>query len=259
MSTIPKKRSSLPPASSQFAQPIPGNGSTDSGSAARRRVDISQHFVALANRIIALRRSEQAERETPGFGNGTITKPIGKSIGVASCSSKGGASTVAANLAIATSAAVDGEVLLIEASPRRRSRRPGWAELIRGESEMDNVLVDSDVAGLARLHAGTEAGPMLVDPERVKNVVKQLKTRFEFIFIDLPCANELTQCYPIASALDGVLLVVHANRVSTTNAQRATKELEQAGAHLVGVVLNRKRRCAPKFLRRLLPFLSEPE
>jgi Mrp family chromosome partitioning ATPase len=69
-------------------------------------------------------------------------------------------------------------------------------------------------------------------------------------------ANDLSGCIPVASVLDGVLLVIAAGKVPAAKAVAAKRQLELARAHVIGVVLNKKRFYVPRFLRCLIPFAN---
>jgi len=60
------------------------------------------------------------------------------------------------------------------------------------------------------------------------------------ILFDLPLANELTCCFALASRLDGVLLVVEAERVPRQKALRAKRGLDQAKVNILGAVYNKQ-------------------
>lgn len=197
-----------------------------------------RHFRSIATRLLALRE--------PG---------VSKTIGVASCGHKEGNSTVASNLAVALSHAVEGEVLLIDCvDPVRRALGPGWFDLVFGNADLVDVVRSTDTPRLFAMSAGAllEMGDGTYNRNRLSNICQMLKEHFEFVIFDLPCADQMTGCFPIASVLDGVLLNIKSAKVNSAKAIRVQKELKIHGAHVLGAVLNHTQSYVPSFLRAML-------
>ncbi|MCA9151342.1 MAG: CpsD/CapB family tyrosine-protein kinase [Planctomycetales bacterium] len=249
MSTTPLDKSTPLRNSVAAEHSVTRQPATTAAASAKNRARATDQFVALASRILSLR--------------GDATEA--KSLGVTSCTASEGTSTVATQLSIALAAAGTGRVLLVELpnliAPGRVARRKaeaGWAELILGDVDVEDVTRATQAQGVWRMAAGDvkQLGTLGVDAHRLSTMIRELKEHFEFVVFDLPEANELTGCLPLASVLDGVILVVQQGRVSSDKALRAKLELEQANAQLIGVVLNKTRSYAPRLLYRLLPFLK---
>jgi Mrp family chromosome partitioning ATPase len=65
-----------------------------------------------------------------------------------------------------------------------------------------------------------------------------LGRRFPRVIVDSPPAVPVADPSILAGKVDGVLLVVRAGRTSADDAVRARRNLADAGARIVGVVLN---------------------
>ena len=52
--------------------------------------------------------------------------------------------------------------------------------------------------------------------------------------------------------MDGVILVVEAERTKSEVLRRIAKELESDSIHILGVVLNKKKKYVPDFIERFL-------
>jgi protein-tyrosine kinase len=199
-----------------------------------------RQFRSLASRIISLRGD-------------VLTN---KTIGVASCSRNEGNSTVASNLAVAINAAVQGEVLLVDCvepskSQSKRRNHVGWFDFVFGEAELLDIIQSTDCPKLSVISAGL---PIWHDGatysrDRLTNVVQLLKERFEFVVFDLPCADDMTGCMPIAGVLDGVILNLKSGRSNSSKASRIQRDFQLEGAHVVGVVLNQTQSHVPRLLR----------
>jgi len=208
-----------------------------------RQVTPGRHFHALASRLLSL-RSDSNEHKT---------------IGITSCSHGEGTSTVASNLAVAINNAISGEVLLVDCvEPRqtlsKKTINPGWIDLVFRDADLPDVVRPTDVPRLNVIGSGLplERGAGTYGREQLLNVVQLLKERFEFVFFDLPCGDEMTGCIPIASVLDGVLLNVKAGKISSLKAGRLQRELQVHNANVLGVVLNQTHSYVPGFLKSLI-------
>lgn len=80
----------------------------------------------------------------------------------------------------------------------------------------------------------------------------QLKAKFDFVLFDAAPLLEFPDSYALAPHVDGIILVVEADRTPIDDALKARRELERAGGHVLGVVLNRQRDYTPPFLKRFL-------
>ena len=69
---------------------------------------------------------------------------------------------------------------------------------------------------------------------------------------DMPAAGRLGFLVRLASLVDGVLLVVEAERVRWEVARRPIEQLTRANVHLLGAVLNKRRQHVPNWLYRTL-------
>lgn len=194
---------------------------------------------------------------------GGSSLPAGlRTIGITSCSGGEGVTSVAMNLAVVAAEAQLGRVLLVDANvenpslPRHflQCRQKGVTDLLAGDAECDACIWESPVENLFLLAAGSGAAAPVprCDADVLGRIVDRLKESFGLTIFDLPPAHELSACFPLASQLDGVLLVVEAERVRSAAALRARQQLEDAQVPLLGVVFNKRRRYLPNWLYRLL-------
>lgn len=195
---------------------------------------LSGHYEALYRRVRFPRAGEAAPH----------------TVGVTSSLEGEGVSTVAINLAI--SAAAGGcRTLLVDAnfvspSIARRLRlapRPGLADLLGADAEFDECIYAAQIERLHVLPAGPtmEAGAADVDWSRLEEVARRAAADYDLVVFDLPPAQDLSSCLTVAAMLDGVLLVVEAERTAGDAALRSKRRLAAAGAKLLGVILNKGR------------------
>jgi Mrp family chromosome partitioning ATPase len=92
----------------------------------------------------------------------------------------------------------------------------------------------------------------VIDCEAVAGAVAQVMEQFDFVIIDLPPVNRYADAAILAPKVDGVILVVEADRTPVVDAESAKKSLDRVGARIFGVVLNRRRLYVPATLQALL-------
>ncbi len=193
----------------------------------------------------------------PAAGSG---RPL-RTLGVTSCHSGEGVSTVAAHLALAAAGMGEPQVLLVDANFARPCvprifgirGRPGLAELLHDHCTLPEVLQPSPAANLQLLPAGKPATGIsrTYAAAGLPGLLKELAADFELVVVDLPAASQAPGLR-LARLLDGVLLVVEAERVQREFARRVCGLLRRAGARPVGVALNKWRQRVPDWLHRAM-------
>lgn len=183
----------------------------------------------------------------PWHGNGSKS-PLG-TLGITSSCGGEGVSTVAGQLAETAASAGMGHVLLVDANHVRPSvhRRfevslaPGWNEVLADAGQLSTAVQPSSVANLSVIAAGgLGSGPALPsDQDALSDLLEALKADFDLVVFDMAAVGEASCAAPLAGLLDGVLLVVEAERVPWEVAQQATQLLTRNNGRLLGAVLNK--------------------
>lgn len=87
-------------------------------------------------------------------------------------------------------------------------------------------------------------GPIPENPVRsledmgLAGLVGELRRERDVVLLDVPSYGEGRESLTLLRSCDGVLLVVHAVHTARNAAREASESLTEAGARLVGVVLN---------------------
>lgn len=183
-----------------------------------------------------------------------------RSLMVAGCRASTGATTTAAVLARTLAEGNRHRVLLIDANFRTPaldmvfdvSNRSGLYDLLFDGGHPDPPIHETRWANLFLLTAGrAPASPEAVfEDKRIGQLLADLKHKFDFVILDSAPVLEFPDTYGLAPEVDGVVLVVEADRTPVHDAQQARRDLELAGARLIGAVLNRERDYIPGVLRR---------
>jgi Mrp family chromosome partitioning ATPase len=131
---------------------------------------------------------------------------------------------------------------------------PGWAEVLLHGKEPLSRIRSSFVANLSVLAAGELNGEAAraFDAGKLSELIDALKEQFELVVFDMPAAGRLGFLLRLAGLVDGVLLVVEAERVRWEVARRAIEQLTRDDVRLLGAVLNKRRQHVPDWLYRTL-------
>jgi capsular exopolysaccharide synthesis family protein len=159
-----------------------------------------------------------------------------------------GKTTVASNLAVVLSQAGN-RVVLVDGDLRApRVDRIFAVDKSRGLT--DNLAGDSlDVTlqqvspHLTVLVAGrTPENPSdLLSGKRMRAVLDELRLRFDYVVVDSAPVLSVSDGLTIAQYVDGVVVVARSSRTTVGPLDQALTMLEQVGAPVLGVVLNRVR------------------
>lgn len=79
-----------------------------------------------------------------------------------------------------------------------------------------------------------------------------VKREYDYVIIDCPAMNRSSSAAVIASKADAVVLVVEAERIRHEVIQRSIATMEDLGANILGVVLNKRRYPIPGFIYKML-------
>jgi Mrp family chromosome partitioning ATPase len=194
-------------------------------------------LLAYFQRLVEVLRTRRAE-------SGNVLQVIG----VTSCGPGEGVSTVAMNLATVAAQLLEVQVVLLDAHALRPSldrtmgisRSPGLGDYLSGTTSLSDCLCGTWLEHLTVLPVGAEHthGPGPQGLSRLRALFSELRRDFEFVVVDLPPLTEPGGWLSMAGDLDGVLLIVSADRINGPETRRAADWLRRAGVHLLGAVLN---------------------
>lgn len=139
-------------------------------------------------------------------------------------------------------------VLVVDADLRRprlhkalgvREQR-GLTNVLLGDVEADAVIRKTRVENLWVLPSGpVPPNPAeLLDGSRFRKLLAELAERFDRVLIDSPPAVPVTDPMILATAVDGVILVVRHAQTSREAVRRAAKGILDVGGRIIGVMLN---------------------
>lgn len=204
-------------------------------------------------------RSEEYQRIVQGL-LGLSEKDRSQVILVVSAVQGEGTSTAARDLAKMLSQS--GSTLLVDANLRNPSqhqafgvnRSPGLSDVALQTAELDAAIENGAVPGLFLLACGKpeESPATLLSTRALKEVVNDLRRKFDRILIDGPPVTLYSDAVPLPNLSDGVILVARAERTHWEVAEQAKRILEESGGRILGAVLNRRRFHIPDLIYRFL-------
>lgn len=176
----------------------------------------------------------------------SVDEPV-SSIVVTSSVPNEGKTFVAIELARAL-AAGGKSVLILECDMHNRSLAAqlgvhgphGIYDVLSGEANVEDAVVPTTTQNLYFL----DAEPNIPNPtdiissRRFRGMLQALNTRFSYVVIDTPPIGAFVDAAVLGSMSDATLLVVRENFVRRDDLVAAFTQLKQAGANVIGTVLN---------------------
>jgi capsular exopolysaccharide synthesis family protein len=185
-----------------------------------------------------------------------------RTMAVVGCRSGSGATTTATLMAATLASRKRSRVLLVDANLRTPSldlvfgitNAAGLTDVLADDKPADACIQPTRIDNLLVLPTGgLPAYPAAVfEPAAIQRFLEQVKPAFDFVIVDAAPVLQFPATCTLASHVDGVLLVVHADQTSVDDARRAKVELERVNAGVLGVVLNRRQDYTPSLFRRFV-------
>lgn len=169
-------------------------------------------------------------------------------VGITSSIRSEGKSTTAVNLSYVL-AETGKRVLLIDADLRLPSVAkkmeircaPGLSNVIAGvESEENAIWISEQTESWAILPAGDippNPTEMLASSQMVR-LIERLSASYDFIIIDLPPVNIVSDALVVSSILDGMIVVVRDNYSGRREINNCMRQLKLSGVKILGFLMN---------------------
>ena len=172
-----------------------------------------------------------------------------KTILVTSAEMNEGKTTTICNLAKCFGELDDIKVILIDCDFKKRgvsrklgiSNPFGVSDIVFGNKKLDECIQkveDIDVLPSGGVPNNTS---MLLNSKVMKNLVNELREKYDYVFIDSPPICRLNDACIIAQYVDGTVLVNASKEIDSKVAKLTLEKLKKVGANVIGVVLNKFR------------------
>lgn len=170
----------------------------------------------------------------------------GKVVVVTSSGPCEGKSTSSLNVAV-NFAQMGKKTLLIDADLRKprihkvmNVEHEGLADYLGGFAEREQVITYSEEYGMSLLVCGTiPPNPSeLLASGKMAKLIDSLKEEYDYIIIDTPPVNLVTDAVILSKLANGVVIVVREGSTTHTELSKSIETLEFADARILGFVLN---------------------
>jgi len=158
-----------------------------------------------------------------------------------------GKSTTLSNLAC-TFAQGGYNTLIVDADLRRPTQHRifglgnerGLTDFLTSDLDLEDVVQTTTVPGLFLLPSGRLPSDAVgvLNSQRMMDLIAQVKNRFDIVFFDSPPILGVSDASVLVRALDLTIVVVQHRRFPRAMLQRVKQSVENAGGHILGVVLN---------------------
>jgi len=158
-----------------------------------------------------------------------------------------GKTTISANLAISL-AQLGQRVLLVDGDLRRPCIHkifqvppgPGLVSYLTGHQDWPAVIIPTAIPGLDIIPCGpVPPNPAeLLFSERARALFREATEKYTMVVLDSPPILNVADSRVLSVLVDGVVIVVRGNVTPRELVQRAQAHARDAGAHVIGVVLN---------------------
>ena len=157
-----------------------------------------------------------------------------------------GKSTTAGNLALCM-AQGDKKVILVDCDLRRPSihkkfkvsNLAGLSDVIIGKSDLSKVMhrYNKNLVLLTSGKIPPNPSEML-SSKAMESLLEELKGAFDYIILDTPPVQAVTDSQILSTKADGTILVVRAERTKKESVNNAINLLKKVNANIIGTVLN---------------------
>lgn len=169
-----------------------------------------------------------------------------------------GKSITILNLAISI-AQTGKKVLLIDADLRRPALArllgedpiPGVSNVLVGQANVENAIRESIRTNLDVLFAGdVPPNPSeLLGSEQMQELIETMSREYDYVLVDAPPVNLVSDCCIVASLLDGIVLLARSGVARKDGVKQAINQLRMTNTKILGCVLNGVEVAAKKYYR----------
>lgn len=173
-----------------------------------------------------------------------------------------GVTSVALGLAAEMAPGSHQGILLVEsnagwpvlAEQLQASPRYGLSDMLAKEIQRSQAIVPTAVPKLSFLSRGRAVADFS-QPRWIglfEELIADLRSGFDYVILDGGSLEMSPESLLLARRVEGVVLVVEAERTPVNVVREMTRNLRKAGANVLGVVLNRRHQYVPNFIAKRL-------
>jgi protein-tyrosine kinase len=154
------------------------------------------------------------------------------------------------------------KVLLMDVNPRTPSvhdifetdSTPGILDVLAYDTPLFDVIKkvvpgNLSVLSIGKIHSGCNS---LFESRRFDLLLNKIREHFDYVILDAPPVPIFPESRIIGCKVDAVVLVLECGKARRQVALKAKKELEEAGAKVLGVILNKRKYYIPAWIYKQL-------
>ena len=182
-----------------------------------------------------------------------------KIIGITSSMRGDGKSTTAINLSYVLAESgkkvilIDGDLRLPSIAKKMSiASTPGLTDCLKGNTEQQVSVFKSEMLNNWYIMPAGDLPPNpseLLGSSRMEAVLKTLSESFDYIIVDLPPVNMVSDALAISKYISGLILVVRENYTEKHEIETCFKQLRLADVNVLGCVMNESRNDDNKYKR----------
>jgi capsular exopolysaccharide synthesis family protein len=173
-----------------------------------------------------------------------------------------GTSTIIREFARVSAIKFGKSVLLLDADRNHPSQRlffnikpeVGWEDVMQDDGPIDKALYQIGETRLfiSPVSQHSASTPPMIDSLQMDTFLKRLRQRFDLILIDSPPATTSSDGLAISSKVDGIVLVVEAEKTRWPVTENVKERITKSGGNILGIVLNKRKYYIPEFIYKRL-------
>jgi protein-tyrosine kinase len=172
------------------------------------------------------------------------------------CCSIGGEGNTTVLINFARTMASEGDkVLVVDANLRSPSihtalnleQKTGFTDLLLGKAAVADAVKITSAANLSAITCGTRSSNpfALLESNRLLLIIEQLKSLADWVLFDAPPVIACNDAGVLAAKLDGVIMVIEAEKTRWEVVNSARKRMENSSGKILGAVLNKRQMHIP--------------
>ncbi len=116
----------------------------------------------------------------------------------------------------------------------------GITDYVASKITLDEAIKHSDEIGIDFMVAGesTNLVTNVLESNRMKNLIEELRTRYDYVLLDTPPVIAVSDSIYIAKLADGVLFIVAQSKAKKTLVKEAIATLKKYNVNIIGIVFN---------------------
>jgi capsular exopolysaccharide synthesis family protein len=129
-----------------------------------------------------------------------------------------------------------------------------WIDVLQESGEMSRAIhrVSDSELFVSPACNSKVATPELFNSPRFEGFWENLKMQFDLVLIDSPPLTVSPDALALASKVDGIVLVVEAEKTKWRTARHVKERIERVGGNILGIVFNKRRYYIPQSIYRHL-------